>query len=292
MPEWSSVVALLAALSGATGQEWHYTATASVRLGPFWISRENVGWASLRTGSDAQGKDFIRIVMGSDPHRAPFRINRWGAMTELMDHSRTQSLVFGLMKPSQSGSPLAARRDVENSRQAPLFQAIIGSTGSSRTASLAATLVLDRDFTARESEAAERSVLAMLSASSAGAPRIVPPSARPDCARSAGFLFTVRALLETALSDQHAEAGECFWYNGKRYTVRLKRHARRADLLRAEFEVLNHASRERSRFTILAAASGARRGVPVEIEYAPNWWFKVVLKLAVRLTNSWKEHLC
>ena len=80
---------------------------------------------------------------------------------------------------------------------------------------------------------------------------------RPSGLRTSGrVLFSVRDLLAAALFGPAGVAGECFWDNGKLCTLRLRRRVRRsADLLKAEFGMLNHGSWERTRFATLLAAS-------------------------------------
>ena len=60
----------------------HYSMSARVRpLLVFWISRSGVGDAVVtkRRGPDQSG---YSLLIGSDPDRAPRRINRWGYIDE------------------------------------------------------------------------------------------------------------------------------------------------------------------------------------------------------------------
>lgn len=54
-----------------------YRMAAKIRPLLFWIGRDNVGEAQVvwHAGGSARG---VELLIGSDPDRAPRRINRWG----------------------------------------------------------------------------------------------------------------------------------------------------------------------------------------------------------------------
>jgi hypothetical protein len=51
------------------------------------------------------------------------------------------------------------------------------------------------------------------------------------------------------------------------------------DLFEARFVIMNLSSGAHYPFSLAYGRSGALRGVPVQIGYQPNWWFKLVLSL-------------
>ncbi len=59
-------------------EQHHYRIAARVRpLVVFWITRDGVGDARVtRTRGDGEAR--YTLLIGSDPDRAPFHINRWG----------------------------------------------------------------------------------------------------------------------------------------------------------------------------------------------------------------------
>ncbi len=63
--------------------EHRYRIAAKIRpLVLFWIGKDNVGGARIRW---RQGEDGLRgydALIGSDPARAPRKINRWGFILE------------------------------------------------------------------------------------------------------------------------------------------------------------------------------------------------------------------
>ena len=51
------------------------------------------------------------------------------------------------------------------------------------------------------------------------------------------------------------------------------------DLEEARFHVLNRGTGKKTYFTLLLGTTGALRGAPVQINYQPNWWFRITLNL-------------
>ncbi|HWF86193.1 MAG TPA: hypothetical protein VG222_15145, partial [Vicinamibacterales bacterium] len=87
-----------AATSGSV-ERHHYSIGARVRpLLVFWISRSDVGDAVV-TRQIAPGEATYALLIGSDPDRAPRRINRWGYIKEEI-HGADARLV-GLMTQSE-----------------------------------------------------------------------------------------------------------------------------------------------------------------------------------------------
>src|SRR5215216_1108953 len=56
----------------------YYRMLAKVRPLLFWISRDNVGGARIGWLADERGSKGFELLIGSDPARAPRKINRWG----------------------------------------------------------------------------------------------------------------------------------------------------------------------------------------------------------------------
>src|SRR5262245_5961432 len=58
-------------------QRHHYTMNARVRPLLFWIGRDDVGDAVVAKRQNGESVGYS-LLIGSDPDRAPRRINRWG----------------------------------------------------------------------------------------------------------------------------------------------------------------------------------------------------------------------
>jgi hypothetical protein len=276
------------------GSRYQYVMTGAVRLGLFWISRDDVGLGTIRTGRNAAGHEFIHLVIGSDPDKAPMGINRWGLATEVLDATSAESVFFGLMKPSNNASPAAARRDAAQAGGERWFQVLIGRNRSGSAVSVGKLIALSHEFTVKEAPAVQEAALSHLEGEAD--PRVADGG---PCGRCPGFLFSVRELIGEAITGRPAPARRCYRYNGRVLTATLLRSEpvgerkivlRRRDgssrtrvyrgLRRAQFEVLDRRTGERSAFELLVGASGALAGVPLQIEYHPNWWLKLTLTLA------------
>ncbi len=70
-----------------------YTVNAKVRLMPLvWIGRDNIGGARITRRHDASGRRTFELLVGSDPDRAPRRINRWGFIRESLNEDGGETL--------------------------------------------------------------------------------------------------------------------------------------------------------------------------------------------------------
>jgi 2'-5' RNA ligase len=58
------------------------------------------------------------------------------------------------------------------------------------------------------------------------------------------------------------------------------------DLKEAQFQINNEESGVKTDFSVLVGTSGELRGVPIQINYQPNWWFQIVLNLKTQPTRG------
>lgn len=293
----------------ATGGHWEYIMTGRVRLLLFWVGRDDVGGGTIRRGpapSDAE-LEVIQLLVGSDPERAPRRINRWGLATEVVRHAPQSSAsdasaFFGFMtRASSDASAEETKQQIENEKAGKgfLYQAVIshlnGSDGVAKTVPFASA----REFSLRELPAAQQRVLQEFNGQP-GKIRLTPPQLRAQCPRVRGFLATVAEQVDAALERGQREAEACYLHYGELYTLKLTGTERVAEtkieldlrsdpprpynrtyrhLLRAKFEIFNHQTGKKTRFEMLLGTEGPLRGAPVQITFQPNWWFQVVLNL-------------
>src|SRR6266852_5681602 len=97
--------------SGSSGERHHYAIGARVRpLLVFWISRSGVGDAVVtkRRGPSETG---YSLLIGSDPDRAPRRINRWGYINEEIRGG--EATLIGLMTESDEDSIKQAEANID-----------------------------------------------------------------------------------------------------------------------------------------------------------------------------------
>ena len=87
---------------GVAEQRHHYVLSVRVRpLVVFWIGRSNIGDAILTRAALSQEARYS-LLIGSDPDRAPRRINRWGYIEE--EIRGAEARLIGLMTESEEES--------------------------------------------------------------------------------------------------------------------------------------------------------------------------------------------
>ena len=286
--------------------ELRYIMTARVRLLIFWTGKDDVGFARIRRGTSAGNPQamWIDLLAGSDPEKAPRAINRWGSAAESFVRTGRgvdASTFFGFMKISQGSSTAEMQEELarEKENREFLFSAILDHSGQGGEFVKILPFTSDKDFTIKDVDRATPSVLDRL-AGSQGRVKTVDATRRRACERSAGFLSTVAELIADALANPKQKRSLCYLYNGERRTLTLIKAAPVAeqiialslvkepkqfsrtyrDLLLAEMENENEETGKTSRFRLLLATKGELRGLPVQIQYQPNWWFQVVLNLS------------
>ena len=262
-------------------KERHYVMSGAVRPLLFWMVREDIGLARIvwRRGSD--GSRGYELLVGTDPARAPGRINRWGFISE--EAFGSDGSVLALMTGSQQTTfddEAAAAR-----QRGGDFQAFL-----SRVEAGTARWRLSRVRTAESITVhnLERAVETVQQGTGAPAQqRTVTASTR------AGFLLAVSDLLDAALhaSPRPASALDAtriqYVFGEQLYELRVRDvdrqslmfNGRQVPVLKTSFETRTISTGGRSQFIVTAGTSGELTGVPVEIEWQPRWWLRVRLAL-------------
>lgn len=290
--------------------EYNYIMTARVRLLFFWAGKDDVGGGYIRRGvsSGDRSMDFIQVLFGSDPQKAPRAINRWGAGTEVSWHKVlasaassedvTASAFFGFMKSSQGKSVGEMQSELarEKERGEHAFTGILSRVESSRAVSLVVPLLSDTDYNLHDYDRVEPVMLERLAGSQRPL-RTLDDSSR--CERSAGFLATLAELMDAALQAQAAPLSRCYIYDAQENTLSLDKatpvesldvllrgpnnvvllNTTHKHLLQLDFTSSHTSTGKKVYFTVYEGTRGALRGVPVQICYQPNWWFQVILNL-------------
>ncbi len=285
--------------------EHDYDLTVNIRMLVFWIAKEDMGGGYVKVGEAAgdPSLEIIRLLFGSDPVKAR-GINRWGAATEVAKRDPggavQSSAFFGFMKSSQADSAGAMQQELSKEKEQGQhrFEAIISRVDPGSAVSTTVPFYSDRDFDYRELEPAENTVLQEIES---GADRKFHDleGGKAACGRSNGFLSTVQDLANEALDNAKLPASLCYLYNSKEYMLTLDssraiaektvdftlseskqkvKHTYRG-LREARFHVLNQATGRKTYFTLLLGTAGSLRGAPVQIDYQPNWWFRIILNL-------------
>jgi hypothetical protein len=284
--------------------------TCRLRLLFFWIGRDDLGGGYIKAGRavDDPSLQTVQLLFGSDPAKAPRAINRWGAGTEVVRWGGGQapesSAFVGFMKSSKGESVLAMQRELSREKSAGkhLFEAIVSRVDSAQAISTTVPFYSDKDYDMRQLADAQKLALDQLGDGQARKFRRLDGPARRQCSRPVGFLSTTEELLERSLAGEKTPVSLCYVYNARLYTLTLQRvipvtikdihitlkekgekidHTYR-DLKESQFQIYNLESGAKTDFSVLLGTTGELRGVPVQINYQPNWWFQIVLNLKMQ----------
>jgi hypothetical protein len=288
--------------------QYDYVMTGQVRLLIFWIGKDDVGGGYIRLEQDADHPEIeaIRLKIGSDPAKAPRRINRWGAATEVVERdpergSARSTAFFGFMKATsgETVDAVASELEAEGDGNRHVFEASINRIDARVALSSVLPIVSPVDFDIGQLGDADRMVREQYrSAFRLSRYRRLDGAGRAVCERSESFLFTVKEMIDIAVAGQAAPFSRCYVYNSKLLTLALTDRqvvpTRRisyelvsgrlverdyADLLELGFRVRNEETGWDTDFELLVATTGMLRGAPVRITYQPNFWFKATLNL-------------
>jgi hypothetical protein len=263
-------------------KEYRYRMSAAIRPLLFWIGDGDVGGARIvwRRGDD--GRIGYEFLIGSDPARAPRKINRWGFVREELREDRATQI--GLMRKTDEESVEEAQAQVglEGEFVLKVIQTEIAD-GEAR-AENTVWLVQD-DYTFYDLG----EVLRLVGTPPQAPPKIneasMPPGTHP------GFLFAVADLVDRAVTAATREPRELlkkettrFNFNAVAYELRLRKSKweeskkygdrRYQNLVRIDLESYNPTLDSTERFTLAVGTEGEWKAVPVYVKYQPKWWFK------------------
>jgi hypothetical protein len=276
--------------SGPRGERHHYSMSARVRpLLVFWISRSGVGDAVF-TKRNGPGEAGYSLLIGSDPDRAPRRINRWGYINEEIRGG--EATLIGLMTESDEDSLKQAEanigRPIAGDRAFKIIRATIdGDQARSIVTSVAAPAAYSFRQVDTVLELARRDSSKELD----GTVRVtrLPSGTRP------GFLAAVAELMHRHVDEWHASGrvqvgGPIdYVYHGRIYELRATRTqplARvevggrtYAHVIRSDFEARSAYDGEVDPFSITYGTEGTLAEIPLAASYQPRWWMQIELTL-------------
>jgi hypothetical protein len=262
--------------------EHRYRLSAAIRPLLFWIGAKNVGGARIVWRHDGEERKGYELLLGSDPARAPRRINRWGWVRE--DAYPSGATMFGLMNRSEDDSLDQAKAGLQN-KGSYLFKLNRARVEGAGARAEATTLYAPQDYTFRQLEE-----LLRFADATKPAPRVragpLPPGTRP------GLLFALADLVSAGVEAVRAPGSARplpskvqYTFNAGVYDLaitswerieRARYGSRTYDkLVRLEFESRNLEKDTTEHFVLACATEGPLAGVPVFVRYQPKWWFKV-----------------
>ena len=286
----------------------NYTVTAGVRILFFWLSKDDVGEGYIQMGRLPEDGDteVIQLVMGSDPSKAPRGINRWGAAVETFHPQTGADYFFGFIKASKgrSVSEMENELERENNDQDYYFESIVSRITSSGMQSITVPIHSSRDINLHQLPDAEEMVLQHMAEPETPS-RFLGSDVIASCGNTDGMLFTLQKITALVVDGEEAPLEQCYFYNSKPYLLQLKSYKtvpsklisfKRWDrmdktetgyenLISADFNIRNEETGDTTKFNMLIGTEDRFRGIPVQIRYPPNWWFRVVLNLDPEIEN-------
>jgi len=272
----ATVVVLLALQASVRAEQYHYTMSARIRpLLLFWIGRSGVGDATVTRQRTPEHTRYS-LLIGSDPDRAPRRINRWGYIEE--DIRGAEARLIGVMTKSDEES--LEQADANLRRQAASghpFKVIQATVDGDRLSSLVKTIAAPEDYTSRQIGAALDLVRRE---SPAGTSRVLqlPPGTRP------GFLAALADAMHGTSTTPIVYA-----YHGRLYELRQTRVQKIANFqiggvaygaaAAGDFVVTSRHDGEQTSFSMTYGTAGRFADVPLKVTYQPRWWMQVELTI-------------
>ncbi len=265
-----------------------YVVNARVRpILPFWIRRDNVGEARMRWREGGHERRAFELLIGSDPARAPRRINRWGLIVEELDAENAE--ILGVMSESNEETIEEAKdRTARPAGEISTFRAARTTISGSRVSSGTMTFQAPAHLTYRELDA----LLALIPAKPLNLRTLdLPPGTQK------GFLVAMDALMRASIAPCRSADGDGarhvralpYVYNRTVYDLSLlscfyepelrTKTATFADVVDGRFQVRNRTTNYQTKFRVSYGISGELQGVPVRAVFRPRWWMEIELLL-------------
>ena len=263
--------------------ERRYRLSAAIRPLLFWIGAGNVGGARVVWRKDGEGRRGYELLLGSDPGRAPRRINRWGWARE--DADPTGATMLGVMNRSEDDNLDQAKATLGRGKEGYFFKLIRARVEASVARAESTSVFAPQDYTFRQ-----LGDLLRFADEAKPVPRVregrVPPGTHP------GLLFALAELVHAGVvaARDPASVGPRprivqYTFNAGVYDLAVTswervdraRYGTRTyqRLVRLEFESKNREKGTTERFVFACGTDGDLAEVPVFVRYQPKWWFKV-----------------
>jgi len=271
-----AIAVVLAVPATARAEQYQYSMTARVRpLLLFWITRSGVGGATVTRERAAEYARYS-LLIGSDPDRAPRRINRWGYIEEEIRGEAAH--LIGLMTESDESSIEEADASLraQSAGRHP-FTIIQATVDGDRASSRVTTIAAPEDYTFRQLGIA----LDMARRDPAGGVSRtlrVPSGSRP------GFLVALDEAIRTMSPGPIP-----YVYHGRLYELRQVRVRKIASAqaggvavgqaAAGDFVITKLKDGEETRFSMTYGTAGRFAGVPLVVTYQPRWWMQVELTI-------------
>jgi hypothetical protein len=276
--------------TASTGERHHYSISARVRpLLVFWISRSGVGDAVM-TKRQGPRETGYSLLIGSDPDRAPRRINRWGYIDEEIRGG--SATLVGLMTQSDEDSIKEAEANIDRPVAGErAFKIIRATIDGDRARSIVTSIAAPAEYSFRHVHTVLDLAERKSSDSQEAGARVIrlPSGTRP------GFLSAIAELMHRHVDEWHASgrvqpgAPINYVYHGRIYELSVTRTqplprvqvggAAYAHVIASDFEARSTYDGEVDQFSITYGTDGPLAEIPLTASYRPRWWMQIDLTL-------------
>jgi hypothetical protein len=261
-----------------------YTMAGRVRPLLFWFGRENVGFARVVWRRGDRDRRGYELLVGSDPSKAPWSLNRWGFIAE--ERIEGDGSLLALMTAGDEASYDEAASRSRKSSSPGDFSAIRGNMDGGLLRWQVARLTTATPLTIHEvSTALDR--VARATTTAPLRQRNVASVVRP------GFLSALAELIDRVVLGSAPGHGRPtitpvqYAFGQHTYDLMVREAASTNTVVdgesvpsvRLSFEIRRLDGDSRTRFEMTCGREGALAGVPLTIEWQPRWWLKVALRL-------------
>src|SRR5438093_942062 len=276
--------------SGVDVERHHYSISARIRpLLVFWISRSGVGDAVV-TKRQGPGDAGYSLLIGSDPDRAPRRINRWGYISEEIRGS--EATLIGLMTESDEDSLQQAEANIGKQAVGDrTFKIIRATIDSGQARSSVSSIAAPSEYSFRQVD----TVLALAQHESSEDPERNVRVTRLPTGTRPGFLAAVAEVMHRHVDQWHASGRLqlggpiTYVYHGRIYELRATHTqplasvrvggAAYARVIASDFETRSAYDGEVTQFSMTYGTEGPLAEIPLAASYQPRWWMQIDLTL-------------
>jgi hypothetical protein len=273
-----------AALSSTITRQ--YRVNGRVRPLLFWTGRRDVGEATVKWSGAPGEARRLELLIGTDPGRAPMRMNRWGYVSETACQAGADLIGVMTQSDEETLDDAQANLTTTGSSAGHPFRAVRATVADGITHTEVLRLLIDENLSYHDLD----TLLARLPVP--GAVRHAPLPAQS----ASGFLLAMADVLQsavTAVRQGNAPAAvvtRAYVYAGRPYELMLRSATVLPQLQIGDrsyrqvvdgvFETRNGTTGAVTRFQMTVGTADGLAGVPLRVVYRPKWWVELELTIA------------
>jgi hypothetical protein len=263
--------------------EHTYKMSGRVRALLLWMGRDDVGSGVIRWRANEHDQAY-ELLIGSDPLRAPGKLNKWGFLAEEIRSG--ECTVVGVMSKDSENRLSDVKAGLSSAADQRPYDTLRGYITEHHAYARVATLQVSTGVTYREADALLHRTLGDRSSNVKQIDR--PTNARP------GFLSSMAEILRSSVAlakrgSRIPTQSVPYVYGDRLYELRLtgteaiarfERDGRVFQrVIRGRFETGRPDDRPGSRFEVIFGTEGPLAEIPIVITYQPKWWLHVELTI-------------